>query len=304
MAKVVEPEVVGETGGGSGAAPLPTEGATAEGRPLLTDEDQAVRPLLGEPGEVLPQLLVQEGREYDDSGARGGLGGAGSALAVGPLGLGAADADDEVVGVDVPAPEAMRLSVADSARMPAGAEGRLSEPVITVRPNWPGTAERHAMGASTWDYVTPYRGDLEATLGALHDEVFQKLYGDDEEYGSREELYADGEFMGEEGTHSILDVHRIVATTEAPRGHREADYFTLRPLSSDRLVHHFGTDRPTVQQYQDAMARSYEAARTRRFGDEDTTLRGEHRMRWTGVYVLLYTENRITHVGFFGSSGD
>ncbi|AEY90625.1 hypothetical protein SHJG_5357 [Streptomyces hygroscopicus subsp. jinggangensis 5008] len=160
------------------------------------------------------------------------------------------------------------------------------------------------MGASTWDYVTPYRGDLEATLGALHDEVFQKLYGDDEEYGSREELYADEEFMGEEGTHSILDVHRIVATTEAPRGHKEADYFTLRPLSSDRLVHHFGTDRPTVQQYQDAMARSYEAARTRRFGDEDTTLRGEHRMRWTGVYVLLYTENRITHVGFFGSSGD
>jgi len=36
----------------------------------------------------------------------------------------------------------------------------------------------------------------------------------------------------------------------------------------------------------------------------DTTLLGEHRMRWTGVYVLLYTADQPTHVGIFGSSGD
>ncbi|MFE4676030.1 hypothetical protein [Streptomyces sp. NPDC056723] len=154
------------------------------------------------------------------------------------------------------------------------------------------------MGASGWGYVTPYRGSVEATLNALHDDVFQELYGDGDEYGSLDELYADEEFMGEGGTHSILDVQRIVETTEP------SDYFTLRPLPTARLVHHFGTDRPTVEQYEDAMARAYEAMKTRPLWGEDTTLLGEDRMRWTGVYVVLYTDSQPTHVGFFGSSGD
>lgn len=158
------------------------------------------------------------------------------------------------------------------------------------------------MGASGWGYVTPYRGSVEATLKALHDEVFQELFGDDEEYGSLAELYAD-EDMSESGTHSILDVYRIVETTEPPQ-EREADYFTLRPLTASRLVHHFGTDRPTVRQYEEAMTRAYKAMDTRPPGTKDTTLLGEDRMRWTGVYVVLYTDNRPSHVGFFGSSGD
>ncbi|MFF4900894.1 hypothetical protein [Streptomyces sp. NPDC001068] len=137
----------------------------------------------------------------------------------------------------------------------------------------------------------------------MHDEVFQELYGDGDEYESREELYADEEFMGEEGTHSILDMRRVVETTKPPR-EREADYFTVRPLSTARLVHHFGTERPTAQQYEDVMARANEAMRHRRPVDEDTTLLGEHEVRWTGVYVILYTDGRPTHVGFFGSSGD
>ncbi|WP_329134175.1 hypothetical protein OG552_18140 [Streptomyces sp. NBC_01476] len=157
------------------------------------------------------------------------------------------------------------------------------------------------MGASGWDYVTTYRGSVEATLEALHEEVFQEMYGDGEQYASREELYADEEFMGNEGTHSILDVRWIVKTIEPDQ---EVDYDTVRPLTNARLVHHFGTDRPTVKQYQDAMARAYETMRTRSLEDEDTTLLGEDRKRWTGVYVLLYTEGEPTHVGFFGSSGD
>ena len=178
---------------------------------------------------------------------------------------------------------------------------RLSELGTTVRPYYTATEKGRVMGASGWGYVTPYKGSVEATLKALHDEVFQELYG--EEYGSLDELYADEEFMGEEGTHSILDVQRIVETTEPPQ-QRVADYFTLRSLPTARLVHHFGTDRPTVQQYEDAMTRAYEALRTRPLMDEDTTLLGEDRMRWTGVYVVLYTDSEPTHVGFFGSSGD
>ncbi|RVU23993.1 hypothetical protein EOT10_17970 [Streptomyces antnestii] len=154
------------------------------------------------------------------------------------------------------------------------------------------------MGASGWGYVTPYKGSVEATLKTLHDEVFQELFGDSDKYRSLDELYADEEFMGEEGTHSILDVHRIVETTEP------SDYFTVRPLPTARLAHHFGTDRPTVEHYEDAMDRAYEALRTRPLRDKDTTLLGEHQMRWTGVYVVLYTDSQPTHVGFFGSSGD
>ncbi|SEN41280.1 hypothetical protein [Actinacidiphila rubida] len=160
------------------------------------------------------------------------------------------------------------------------------------------------MGASGWGYVAPYRGNVEATLEALHDEVFQDLYGDGDEYASLEKLYADEEFMGEEGTHSILDVQRVLETTEPPQQRDWADYFTIRPLPNARLVHHFGTECPTVRQYDEAMTRAHEAMRTRSPVDEDTTLLGEHRMRWTGVYVVLYTDGQPTHVGFFGSSGD
>ncbi|MFF7543835.1 hypothetical protein ACFZCU_09375 [Streptomyces canus] len=59
-----------------------------------------------------------------------------------------------------------------------------------------------------------------------------------------------------------------------------------------------------MQQHEDAMARAYEGMRTRRPLEQDTTLLGEDRMRWTGVYVVLYTDSQPTHVGFFGSSGD
>lgn len=107
------------------------------------------------------------------------------------------------------------------------------------------------MGASGWGYVTPYRGSLEATLEALHDEAFEELYGDGDEYGSREELYADEEFMGEEGTHSILDVQRLVETTEPPQ-QRETDYFTLRPLPTAHCptctpLRHGAPDRAAVR---------------------------------------------------------
>ncbi|MGW4650786.1 hypothetical protein [Kitasatospora sp. NPDC004289] len=160
------------------------------------------------------------------------------------------------------------------------------------------------MGASGWNYVTPYRGGVGASLEALREEVFAREYGGGEEYGTIEELYADEEFMEEEGTHSILDIHRIVQSTERPQPSSAADYFTVRPLAPARLLVHFGTERPTVQQFEDAIARSYTRMQGRRPGDPDPSLLGEHEMRWTGFYVLLHTEGRPTHVGFFGASGD
>ncbi|MGW0942376.1 hypothetical protein ACWD4O_07405 [Streptomyces sp. NPDC002623] len=72
------------------------------------------------------------------------------------------------------------------------------------------------MGASGWDYVTRFDGDVEAALANLHASVFQEEYGDGASYRSLEDLYADEEFMGAEGTHSILDIDRVVATDDPP----------------------------------------------------------------------------------------
>jgi hypothetical protein len=158
------------------------------------------------------------------------------------------------------------------------------------------------MGASGWDYVTPYTGGVEDSLRALHAEEFEKLYGDGGTYGSIDELWADDEFMGEEGTHSILDIQRVVHTTAPPNEHVLEDYGTLRPLPPDRVVHHFGTDRPTPDLFRDVYARARQSLWPPR--DREQTLIDECAMRWTGLYVLLYTGDRPTHLGVFGYSGD
>ncbi|MGI5248194.1 hypothetical protein [Actinacidiphila glaucinigra] len=164
---------------------------------------------------------------------------------------------------------------------------------------------RRAMGATGWDYVTSYRGSVEATLEALHEQVFQELYGDDEQYGDRAALYAD-ESLEDSGTHSILDVRRIVDTPAGP-GRGDWDYCTLRPLRPERLLHHFGTAEPTPQQFEDALARAKapSSPRSRRsHGAEAMTPTDEQELRRTGHYVLLHSNGEPTHVGFFGISGD
>ncbi|MGW2820117.1 hypothetical protein ACWC24_03820 [Streptomyces sp. NPDC001443] len=156
------------------------------------------------------------------------------------------------------------------------------------------------MGASGWDYVTEYDGDAAAALDALHARVFQEKYGDGSEYRSLAELWEDEEFMGEEGTHTILDIDRVVATDDPPTELRVSDYNTLRPLASDRVVHHFGTDRPTVEQYERLVAAAAPASHE----EHERSLLGECRMRWTGYYVVLHSDDEPTHLGIFGFSGD
>ncbi|MER5943565.1 hypothetical protein ABT121_40470 [Streptomyces sp. NPDC001928] len=160
------------------------------------------------------------------------------------------------------------------------------------------------MGASGWEYVTAYKGSVEESLAALHEQVFAELYGNDHEYGSIEELWADEEFMGEEGTHSILDIQRVVHTTAAPSEQAIEDYGTLRPLPTGRIAHHFGGNRPTPGRFQELLDESYEAIRRRPLHDQGQTLITECRMRWTGVFVVLYTDEEPSHVGIFGYSGD
>ncbi|CCK25650.1 hypothetical protein BN159_1271 [Streptomyces davaonensis JCM 4913] len=157
------------------------------------------------------------------------------------------------------------------------------------------------MGASGWDYVTAYDGDVEAALEALQARVFQEEYGDGSQYRSMEDLYEDAEFMGNEGTHTILDIDRVVALDIPPMQSCVSDYNTLRPLALSRVVHHFGTDRPTVEQYETLVAAANQVATHE---EHVRTLLGECRMRWTGYYVVLRSDDKPTHLGIFGFSGD
>ncbi|MFI7349352.1 hypothetical protein ACIBSR_24270 [Streptomyces sp. NPDC049936] len=157
------------------------------------------------------------------------------------------------------------------------------------------------MGASGWNYITTYDGDVEAALATLQAGVFQEEYGHDARYRSLEALYEDKEYMGSEGTHTILDIDTVVATDDPPTDSDIADYGTLRPLALDRVMYHLGTDRPSVEQYEDLIAAS---ERTSGHEENRQSLLGECQMRWTGYYVVLYSGDSPTHLWIFGFSGD
>ncbi|WP_328301080.1 hypothetical protein OG389_27345 [Streptomyces sp. NBC_00435] len=158
------------------------------------------------------------------------------------------------------------------------------------------------MGASGWDYVTTYEGDVQASLDALHARVFVEEFGETGDYADLAELWADTEFMGTGGTHTILDVP-VAATGSG--GPVEGE---LRPLSAERLLLHFGTERPAVARYEELMA---EAGRVMSDEEYERSLLGAEFPHWGGLYVLLYGgtgseggDGEPTHVAFFGSSGD
>jgi hypothetical protein len=159
------------------------------------------------------------------------------------------------------------------------------------------------MGASGWSYVTPYRGDVSAALRELRERVFRDreyYWWDDFEEdgphpGSIDELLSHGS-VAESGTHSILDVNKVVATTDLPDWHRTEDYGTVRPLAPDRILHHFGTDRPSRSRFE-TLSKDQQAPGFIDFIDEV-------KMRGTGLYVLLYDGDTPTEVGFWGFSGD
>lgn len=147
------------------------------------------------------------------------------------------------------------------------------------------------MGASCWDYVTPYTGGVAESLRALHAAEFTREYGGDDTYASLEELWADAEFMSEEGTHSILDILQVVDTSEPPDEYAVEDCGTLRPLAAARVRHHFGTDRPSPERFREVY-------------DSGPALSAECTVRWTARYVVLHTGDRPSHLGVFGCSGD
>lgn len=159
------------------------------------------------------------------------------------------------------------------------------------------------MGASDWRYVTPYHGDVAAALQELRERVFRDkqyywwdlLEEDDPRPASIDGIWASQQ-MRESGTHSILDVGRVVTTTDLPDYRNPGDYGTVRPLAPDRVAHHFGTTHPTGAQFE-ALAMDISSPGHGDFINELT-------MRGAGLYVLLYDRETPAEVGFWGYSGD
>jgi hypothetical protein len=152
------------------------------------------------------------------------------------------------------------------------------------------------MGASAWDHVVPYQPDPGAALDDLQDEVLAS--GDflwNEKYfraprpATRADLAAvkEGSEFWTEGTHTVLDVDRVVPAL--PENIAEM-MGAVCPLSPDQVHDCFGSRQPTEADFRLVC------------DDFDWTEIGIK--RWTGRYIVLYDGQKEQQIAFFGFSGD
>ncbi|MEU3184821.1 hypothetical protein ABZ707_11535 [Streptomyces sp. NPDC006923] len=141
------------------------------------------------------------------------------------------------------------------------------------------------MGASGWEYYTPYREDLGAAFADLRRKVFEErdYYWVLEDEGrpwpeTLEALWTEEEVQ-ESGTHSILDISSILGPGERP------EPGTLKPVTADEAFRYLGT-----------------RALTRRHVPEFEVFPSE---RWQGRCAVLHDERgRPEEICFWGASGD
>lgn len=155
------------------------------------------------------------------------------------------------------------------------------------------------MGASSWEYVVKYQEDVGAALDQLRRQVFADgdylkpdFYGDvfdlpePESVDDLTEQEQYWEFMGESGTHSIIDVNNVV-----PADFDGEEFGTVRLLSEAESVNLFGTARPGRGEW------------SPKAGSEslyDFVTGG----RWTGRAAVLWADGLPSEIAFWGYSGD
>ncbi len=146
-----------------------------------------------------------------------------------------------------------------------------------------------------WDYFVPYQEDLSAALSDLQAKVLAEgdyYWAGDDEWGSPAapatlDALWEHPAVQASGTHSILDVDRIIGPTE------EDAFGTVRPLSAEEQLRYLGTTRPTLSDFM----RAYE--------DEAENSLANVGQRWSGYCVVLHDERRDpSQIVFWGYSGD
>lgn len=178
------------------------------------------------------------------------------------------------------------------------------------------------MGASGWSYFTPYQEDIEQALQALRkkvfedghyqklwlfyevpDEVFDELDNIDDSLSDRRMLEALAQILkekqmpvelppppqsieevllrnGPEETHSILDIEHVAL--EPKEG-------VAVPLSREKFLELFGTDRPTRAMIEaTALEKDLESLMP----------------RWQALYIIAYKDDAPHEIFFIGHSGD
>jgi hypothetical protein len=143
------------------------------------------------------------------------------------------------------------------------------------------------MGASGWNHIAEYRGDVEASLEALQQSEFDQpdsfwrwelAEWDVPMPATLDELFSEPyeEFHEGHGTHSIIDV----------------GFEDFEPLDPVDLVDTFGSERPDRSTFE------------RVAGEHFRNLKIFVPERGYGCYVVLYQGETPTEVAFWGFSGD
>lgn len=147
------------------------------------------------------------------------------------------------------------------------------------------------MGASGWDYSVPYQEDLGGAFDALRRKVFEErdyYWGPGGDWRpeaerlpwpeTEEELWAH-ELVQHDGTHSILDIFRIIGPGEEP------DYSTMKQVTEEEALRVLG-------------ARKLTRAHVPRFEEFD-------HWRWYGRCAVLHDDRgEPQEIYFWGFSGD
>jgi len=147
------------------------------------------------------------------------------------------------------------------------------------------------MGASAWHYFVPYQPDLGAALRELRQRVlddgdywwaggavFTPASAHPDRPKTLDELFAD-ERVQASGTHSILDMHRVLDVGETP------DYGTVEPVTADE-ARRFADEGRLTRDHVDAI--------------DDLADR-----RWFGRCAVLHeADGRPAELYFWGYSGD
>lgn len=149
------------------------------------------------------------------------------------------------------------------------------------------------MGASGWEYLVPYQADLQAALNDLRRQVFESgdyvspvTWGltapESVEALAQQEYY--WQFMGENGTHSIIDVLTVVPYETGQ------EFGTVYAFTDEEYEDYFGSTRPTRADWD----------RLR----DDPLLYEYVAERWTGRAMVLWADDAPSEIAFWGYSGD
>ncbi len=136
------------------------------------------------------------------------------------------------------------------------------------------------MGASGWSYWVDWQEDVGQAMSLLQERTFAegKFFAGWDDRGKAATTISElRSIMAEEGTHSILDMHRIGSALEVG---------VVSGLSEDQLDALFETTTPTRAQVE-AEARLIRSLRE----------------RWEGIYIVTYDGGAPSQIYFGGSSG-